>query len=168
MSAPPLPDAFGNYALGDFVEVVSPQAINWLPQTTGWWWLGAVLALLLLRSLWQRLRVWYHNRYRREAQRRLQQLSPDATGPDLALKVNKLLKLTAMAAYSRERVASLSGQEWVDFLQQQTAAPVFSEQQCGTLAAGMYRAQPLDNANGQNLIKASLEWVRDHREVQHD
>ena len=40
MSAPPLPDTFGNYALGDFFEVVSPAAISWLPQTAGWAWLG--------------------------------------------------------------------------------------------------------------------------------
>ena len=36
MSAPPLPEAFGNYALGDFVEVISPASISWLPQTPGW------------------------------------------------------------------------------------------------------------------------------------
>ena len=29
MSAPPLPDIFGNYALGEFVEVVAPNAISW-------------------------------------------------------------------------------------------------------------------------------------------
>ena len=33
VSAPPLPETFGNYALGDFAEVVSPAAISWLPQT---------------------------------------------------------------------------------------------------------------------------------------
>ena len=35
MSAPPLPDIFGNYILGDFVEVVSPENVSWLPQTVG-------------------------------------------------------------------------------------------------------------------------------------
>ncbi len=49
MSAPPLPDIFGNYVLGDFVEVVSPENISWLPQTAGWVWLGAFLLAVLLR-----------------------------------------------------------------------------------------------------------------------
>ena len=59
MSAPPLPDIFGNYVLGDFAEVVSPQAISWLPQTIGWAWLGVALLVLLLRYLFKWIRKWY-------------------------------------------------------------------------------------------------------------
>ena len=65
MSAPPLPDAFGNYALGDFVEVVSPAAISWLPQTAGWAWLGLAALALALYKGWRWLQHWHRNRYRR-------------------------------------------------------------------------------------------------------
>ncbi len=33
MSLPPLPETFGNYALHEFSEVASPDAISWLPQS---------------------------------------------------------------------------------------------------------------------------------------
>jgi hypothetical protein len=167
MSAPPLPETFGNYALDDFIEVVSPAAVSWLPQTSGWWWLSAALLLTLLNYGWKRLRAWYRDRYRREAVQRLQQLLPAAGEPELVSQVNKLLKLTAITAYSREQVASLSGQEWVDFLQRQTTEPLFSPEQGQTLATGAYRVKTLEAGNGRALIAASLAWVQGHQATQH-
>lgn len=162
MSAPPLPDAFGNYALGDFVEVVSPQAVSWMPQTIGWWWLGAALLGLGLHYLWRRLRHWYRNRYRREAVQRLQALPGDDPFEQL-LEVNKLLKLTAMQAYTREQVASLSGQDWADFLNSQCAAPTFSPAQCQALTTAVYGSGAVDRDAIVALIDASLNWVREHQ-----
>jgi hypothetical protein len=167
VSAPPLPEAFGNYALGDFVEVVSPAAINWLPQTIGWWWLGAFLLALTLRKLWQRLRHWYRNRYRREGLQRLQSLTTEEPAEKLR-EVNKLLKLVAMAAYSRERVASLSGPDWAEFLNRQCPAPAFSAAQCQALAGDIYRPDNIDSAALSALIEASGNWVREHQETLDD
>lgn len=163
MSAPPLPESFGNYALGEFAEVVAPQAVSWLPQTTGWWWLGAALLGVALHQCWQRLRHWYRNRYRREAAVRLQQLPVAGAADKLAGEANKLLKLAAMAAYSREEVARLSGEEWVDFLNRQCRTPSFSADQLRLLAVGAYSAQALDQAAGQALISACVNWVFEHR-----
>jgi hypothetical protein len=159
VSAPPLPEVFGNYALGEFVEVVSPPAISWLPQTAGWWWLGMVLLGVALYYSWKTLCHWYRNRYRREAANLLLRLSP---GEDVVPEVNRLLKLTALAAYSRERVASLSGKEWTEFLNKQCPAPPFDSGQARLLALGAYTLQPVNTVTGQQLIAASLNWVRQH------
>ena len=164
MSAPPLPEAFGNYALGDFVEVVSPAAISWLPQTTGWAWLGVALLLLALHRGWRALRHWYCNRYRREAAARLRQLDIDAAGAELVAEINKLLKLTAMIAYSREQVASLYGSQWADFLNRQCPSAPFSTEQRQLLATGAYQPSPLEPATGRALVDASLSWIREHLE----
>ncbi len=163
MSAPPLPDAFGNYALGDFVEVVSPQAVSWLPQTPGWWWLGAGLLALCLHRAWQRLRHWYRNRYRREAEERLQRLRGAAAGPELVSEANKLLKLAAMAAYSREGVARLSGRDWVDFLERCYPEPLFSEEHNELLAVGAYRLEAPGPGVAESLLDACILWVRGHQ-----
>ncbi len=162
MSAPPLPDIFGNYALGDFVEVVSPAAISWLPQTAGWAVLAALLAVLLLRYGWRRLRHWYRNRYRREALARLRVIAQSAQ-QDTLVELNKLLKLTALAAYSREQVARLSGQEWVAFLNQRCASPPFSPEHGRLLAQGVYEGAAVSDATRQALHGACLAWVENHR-----
>jgi hypothetical protein len=166
-SAPPLPEAFGNYALGDFVEVVSPQAISWLPQTTGWWWLGAVLLAVFAQYAWRRLRYWYRNRYRREATERLRQLGDTADQSTLVAELNRLLKLTALAAFSREQVASLSGEAWVNFLNRQCTTPPFSAQQGQLLALGTYTGQTVATENRQQMVDACITWVREHENTAH-
>lgn len=167
MSAPPLPEAFGNYALGEFVEVVSPAAISWWPQTTGWWWVGAALVAVLGRYGWRRLRHWYRNRYRREAAARLQQLAATTAHDNWLLEINRLLKLTALAAFSREQVASLSGDAWVSFLNRQCETPPFSSQQGQLLALGAYTCQTVEAAHRQQMVDACLTWVREHENTAH-
>ena len=163
MSAPPLPQAFGNYALGDFIEVVSPQDVSWLPQTPGWWLLAAGLLALALHRGWRWLRHWYRNRYRREALTRLQQISAEHQQQALVREVNKLLKITAIAAYSRPAVASLCGEQWAEFLNRQCTAPPFTAELAQLLATGAYRTQALTANQSQALLEASLDWVREHR-----
>jgi len=162
MSAPPLPEAFGNYALGDFVEAVAPAAISWWPQTAGWWWLGAALGAFAAHRGWKFLRRWYRNRYRREAAARLQRLAGDAAGKTLVADVNRLLKLTALVAYSRQQVARLSGEEWVNFLNRHCPTPPFSPAQGELLALAPYTGRALDAGTGGQLLAASLAWVRQH------
>ena len=163
MSAPPLPEAFGNYALGDFAEVVAPPAINWLPQTAGWKWVGILLLAALLYRAGKYVAHWYRNRYRREAAARIRAL-PDATDPSgLVSELNRLLKLTTLAAWPREEVARLSGEEWVNFLNRQCPAPPFDGRQCRLLATGAYCPEAPDGAAREALVTASLAWVEQHR-----
>ena len=168
MSAPPLPDTFGNYALGDFVEVASPAAISWWPQTPGWWWLGAALLGFALYRAWRGLRHWYRNRYRREAASRLQEIAAGTTQAGLVADINRLLKITAIAAYSREQVARLSGQEWVDFLNHHCPAAPFSTAQSQLLAEAAYTGYPVDAQAGQQLLNACLVWVQLHESASGD
>lgn len=165
MSAPALPEIFGNYTLGEFVEVVSPGGVSWLPQTVGWYWLGAALLVLLARYGWRRLRRWHRNRYRREAAQRLAQVARSA--PErLPGELNSLLKLAAMAGFGRETVARLDGAAWVDFLNAQCDHRLFDEQLAPYLAAGPYRPMPVTDAAREQLVQASARWLLEHREPQ--
>lgn len=163
MSAPVLPDIFGNYLLGEaFVEVVSPGAVSWLPQTAGWAWLGVIAMALIVRGAYQRLRRWYRNRYRREAIARLLQLSDSPDRASWLVELNKLLKLTALAGFSREQVARLSGGEWIDFLNRQCTEAPFSAEHRELLASGIYKGEMLEDSTREQLLAASLTWVRTH------
>ena len=162
MTAPPLPEIFGNYALKDFAEVAPPDSISWLPQTVGWLWLGAAVLAFTFHYLWRRLRHWYSNRYRREAVARLQALAGNAGATEFVADINRVLKITALVAYSREKVAKLSGEGWVNFLNQQCEQPPFTGNHMELLANSVYRVQALDLQREQ-LIQASVIWVEQHR-----
>ncbi len=96
MKPPPLPPAFGNYALGDLAEVVPPEPVSWLPQTTGWAVLGLIGLGFALRYAWRRLQRWHRNRYRREASGQLHAMAAQDDGT-LTAQVNRLLKLAVLA-----------------------------------------------------------------------
>ena len=161
MSAPALPEIFGNYALQDFAEIVSPENISWLPQTAGWLWLGLVLLGLALHYAWRALKHWYRNRYRREAIDRLQALAGLIESSELVAEINRVLKITALVAYSREAVAKLSGDDWAQFLNRQCEQPPFNTAQLELLATAAYRGQM---AGGQQqLLQASVQWVEQHQ-----
>ena len=78
------------------------------------------------------------------------------------MELNKLLKLTALAAFSREQVARLSGEEWVDFLNQHCTTPPFSLEHKDILTTGAYKKRALAENTRQQLLAASFTWVRSH------
>lgn len=163
MRAPALPEVFGNYALGDFVELVAPESVSWLPQTAGWVWLGAAALAWLAHYGWLKARLWYRNRYRREALVRLEALSRNPESQDLLPELNKLLKLVAVTAYPREKVARLSGQPWAEFLKLECPSTAFSEPQLELLTIGSYREVEIDPTTVSNLLRAGQLWIREHR-----
>lgn len=164
MSAPPLPEAFGNYALGDFVEVTSPASISWVPQTPGWLLVAAVIAWYVGRWAWRRLAQWYRNRYRREALARLQTISSSASCLN---ELSTLLKITAVAAYDRPETAQLNGPPWPEFLNRKCASEPFDEELSALLAEGIYRQVSLSDNQRDRLLEAARVWITGHREKEH-
>ena len=166
MSLPPLPDVFGNYALVGFHDIVAPAAINWLPQTPGWWLVAAIIGVLLARWIGRKLRHWYRNRYRGEALRRLQSIA-DIADEGFIGELNKLLKITALAAYSRPEVARLTGPAWVEFLNTRCDTR-FVIEQATALATGSYLPQTLSQPTRDALLETSRGWILHHRVSEHD
>jgi len=107
-------------ALRSLHDIVLPEPISWLPQTWGWALVATILVAsgLVLAVNW--IRRYRANAYRREAKailveiRRL--LDQPATRRDGIRQLGELLKRTALAAWARNEVASLSQEEWVRFL----------------------------------------------------
>jgi Domain of unknown function (DUF4381) len=163
MSAPPLPDVFGNYALGDFVEVVAPGPVSWWPQTVGWLCLGLLLAVFASLFAWRKLRHWHANRYRREAALEIRKLAAGEHTEPLLAELNRLLKRVALAAYPRDEVAMLSGLPWAEFLSRQCDIPSFDDSQLELLASGGYRQLEIDGELASELMDAAMLWIESHR-----
>ena len=159
---PSLPPLFGNPLLrGELHEIISPEPIDWLPQTLGWQILGLVLAIALLRRSWRLFRFWLRNRYRREAQQRLRDLGPSAS----AVAVNAVLQLTAMTATSRREVAALTGAPWCHWLQTRTNATIFSRDSLQILGAALYDPQSdVSSARRDALVREAHLWIDQHED----
>jgi len=172
---PELPERFGNPLLrGSLVEIEALGAINWVPQTPGWYALALLLAGWSGRRLWHRTRRWLRNRYRREALKRLKGVQ---SLPNLEA-INTLLKLTAMVASSRKEVAPLTGQDWCLWLQSRTPEPIFSSISMELLGKSIYQGEtndatpPIDKHPENTLNQGALNtlfdevegWILTHRD----
>ena len=152
-------------SLQNLNDIVVPPPAPWWPPAPGWYIAGAILALLLLWRIyifWQASR---RNRYRRAA---LKELSLIRTQGDAAAlrRLPLLLKRTALSAWPREEVASLSGQAWHEFLDRTAQTKLFTGgagQILNQLAyTGRDTAPPAAKDAG-TLLAASEFWLTNHR-----
>jgi len=119
---PPKPDPALQMALQSLHDIVLPEPVSWLPQTWGWMLVAAVLTAVVVIAALRWTMRYRANAYRREA---LSMLGPiqhlldqPATRREGVRQLGELLKRTALAAWPRGEVASLSNKDWVSFLKE--------------------------------------------------
>ncbi|WP_235913391.1 DUF4381 domain-containing protein [Brucella tritici] len=112
-------------ALRSLHDIAVPPPVSWLPQTWGWGLLAAFL-LLGIAILTVRWVIRYRrNAYRREALHALESISNSTpTGRSPAIEIAELMKRTALSAWPRTDVATLSGSQWVGFLERHSPEPL--------------------------------------------
>ena len=133
-----------------------PPPISMMPQTPGWIVVGLILAAgtaLALRAWWRHRRA---NAYRRHALREL------STIPDEATAVATLLRRVALAGFPREKVASLSGQDWLTFLDRTGKTTGFSQGPGQVMLTAPYKGGSVSAS--PDLVRLARKWIRDHRQ----
>lgn len=153
-------------SLDNFVDVVSADPISWWPPAVGWWFVMGLVALWSLVYLIQRIRRWLRDRYRREALHLLEQIDASSEKGQLArlVQIDSLLKRVALAAYPRERVASLSGIEWMRFLESTGKDHAFQTEPLVRLAsaASDLDTDELSDQHWKTIITTCEKWIRSH------
>lgn len=165
LALPPLPDRFGNPLVRDFNEIVPAADVDWLPQTMGWYLLGGFVAIATARRLTRSIRKWLRNRYRREALKRLAQMTAQS---ELSVTdINALLKTTAMVAASRAEVAALAGTDWTDWLVARAEPAEKVRLFTGYLGDRLYMNNallPIAHDDTAKLLSAVRWWILHHRD----
>jgi hypothetical protein len=138
--------------LHDFYQPPSPA---WTPQTAGWYILFAIVGLLVVWMGVHLVRGWLANRYRRAALRELVLLPPS--------EFSALLKRTALEAWPRERVASLSGAAWLNFLDEAVGEETFRLAPADRIEEIALQTVTLSNEDEHALRETVATWIRRHR-----
>jgi Domain of unknown function (DUF4381) len=138
--------------LHDFYQ---PPPPSWRPQTPTWYALFAIIALLLLWFIIREIKKWIANRYRREALRGLAALPPE--------RFSELLKRTALSAWPREKVAPLSGQPWLNFLDTSAPGDLFHHAPADRIEEIALRSEKLSTEDERSLRETIATWIRRHR-----
>lgn len=139
--------------LANLRDIVEPSPVPWWPPAPGWWWLLTIVGLIVVGAAVLGWRHWRANAYRRVALRELR-------GSDNVALIAELLKRTALVAYPRARVASLTGRAWVDWLAETGGQPVPASV-CQVLTVGPYSGREFEELG--ELVSFAESWIRRHQ-----
>jgi hypothetical protein len=142
-------------------DIALPPPVNWWPPAPGWYWISAVLLMILALAVASMLRRFFANRYRRAALKESERISEARWPPSTA---SALLKRTAMAAWGRGKIAGLSGKAWLEWLNDHCEPAVFNGDIARLLAESAYdERQEISQPQLQGLLRAVRLWIRNHR-----
>ncbi|WP_170481976.1 DUF4381 domain-containing protein [Ruegeria arenilitoris] len=130
-----------------------PNPISMMPQTWGWVVLAVLLFGLIALAALTYLRHRNINAYRRQA---LLELGVSNDNP---AKIAEILRRTALVAYPRRQVASLYGENWLNFLRQTAEKNELTNELGQILLEAPYR----DNPDNPCLTNFAQRWIRTHQ-----
>jgi len=142
-------------------DIHLPEAIGWWPPAIGWWLL-AVLIVLLIVFLY-----WFYKRLTRKTAIKTAKKNLAIIKENPALDNNQklrdlsmLVRRVAISVSPRAEVASLTGHQWLAFLDKSVIGAPFSEG-CGQLLTeAPYRnIQPTEQEISQ-LISLCEDWLK--------
>lgn len=143
--------------LADLRDIHLPDSIPWWPPAVGWWVLLA-LGLGLCVVGW-----WLIRRRRRSARRaalkELKVLRHAYREGERALapQLSSLLRRYALTLFTRERVAGLTGQAWLEFLDRTARMRQFSRGPGNALVSAPYSGQATGDTD--ELLALAEQWI---------
>ena len=145
-------------------DIHLPEPISWWPPAPGWWMvLGVVIflfALLFILRRRARLRRWRREARTVIAQLKQQHKQQPETGLAVVEQLSVLMRRVATTRFPAGRVASLSGEQWLTFLDDQMKSDNLFQQGAGRLLVDApYRPQHVNIPQVEALIKLCEKWI---------
>jgi hypothetical protein len=143
-----------------------PEPVSWWPPAPGWWLLVLLGLVLLGLAL-----VWILRRRRRRAPARAAArelaalraaLARDGDAGAFLRGLSRLLRRYALTRFPRERVAGLTGADWLAFLDAHGGGGRFAAGPGRWLADAPYRPAPELPAGALGDLAA--DWIRHNRD----
>ena len=159
-----LPDALAAdkdpASLDRLADIVTLPPVSWWPPTFAWnMVIASVLVLLsaIAYTAWLRRR---NNAYRVTA---LAELARVGQNPAAVLHIAEILKRTALSTAPRQNVAALSGERWVQWLNQTGNGVIFSERSQQILSEYLYGAGQPGDEEIKVLASTARRWIEKHQ-----
>lgn len=152
-----------NDPVAGLIDVPLPHEVSLLPQTWASRTAVVVLFVAAVVSIYRLIRSHRKNRYRREALAELKRLTGTSlTSGELFARLSMLVRRTALAAFPREQVASLTGPAWLSFLDRTSGSSRFSSGIGQLLASAPYQREPAGDPELRALTALVRQWIRGH------
>jgi hypothetical protein len=150
-------------------DIIVPASVPWWPPAPGWYWVLGLIGVILLTALIKGFVRWQGNRYRREALAELARQETALQNAELRgaalLGLAELLKRTAVTAFLREDIATLTGPKWFAFLDHTSRSSGFRDALGAMLENAIYDPRTADTLDPQrlhSLVEAIRRWIQHH------
>jgi hypothetical protein len=140
-------------SLDNLSDIAIPPPVSWWPLAPGWWVVIGIAVLVIAVAAWKMWLRWQANAYRRAA---LDELGNAKTVSTIA----EILKRTALAAFPRVDVASLSGSAWCQRLSDTMGREVPANV-VDALTRGVF--ERTTTVQMDELRDFAAEWITNHR-----
>jgi len=141
------------------IDMPLPASIGLWPQTIAARvvCIAILIAVVVMVGRW--LYMWHVNRYRRAALADLDRILKGSSAV-IVSQLALLVRRTALAVFPRQKVAELSGEAWLAFLDRSYGGHEFSAGAGRALSRGPYEPPHEDAAAGlPDLVR---RWIRMH------
>lgn len=145
-----------------------PGALSWWPPAPGWWVLALLTLSLAGLTAWRIARRRRCHAAARQAERELDALrtllAEQGDAGVFVRNLSILLRRFAIVSYSRRRVAALTGEAWLGFLDDHGGDGRFAEGVGRQLAELPYRP-PVTPVPTEEMALLVERWIKQNREV---
>ena len=151
----------------DLRDIHAAAAPGLWPPAPGWWLLAIVLVALLAIGIPWLLRRYRLHRLKTQIMDELDTLTDykyKENNVELLAQLSILLRRIALRRYSREQVASLTGSDWLRFLDATGGGGDFEHGVGQVLETGPYQAHNED-LPAEALLALARRWVQKNIEV---
>lgn len=144
-------------------DIHLPAAPDFWPPAPGWWVLAALLSGL---AAWAAVLLWRQFRIRRQRRRilalleQMEHSSGRTVTPEFLVQLSNLIRRLALMRFPRREIASLTGQDWLRFLDRSGGDGQFCDGAGRVLAQGPYMRSVPDAVDGRALTNLVRQWIR--------
>ena len=141
-------------------DIHLPEAIGWWPPAFGWWLLAVLIPLLIVFFYWLYKRLTRRTAIK-TAKNNLAAIkqNPALDNSQKLRELSMLIRRVAISVNPRTEAASLTGRQWLAFLDSSITGASFSEG-CGRLlATAPYRNTPPSELEISQLISLCEDWL---------
>lgn len=150
----------------DLEPITAPPPIPAWPPQPGWYVIGAILLMgivFLLREFYLKRK---RNEYRKISLQELEKVKSMPIDEKAFRQLNLILKSTALYAFKREKVASLTGKAWLQFLESSCSSIKLTDTSAKVLVNSMYNKNTsleLTPIEWKDILTTAAVWIKDHK-----
>lgn len=145
-------------------DIHLPESASFWPLALGWWLLLAIVVAVVTWLIVKTLKRAKQRKYRAKIFAKFDSLEKKfKANPSNAViaEINTLLRQIAVTYYPRSKIASLTGGDWLQFLDKSGDTQDFSRGAGRILIEAPYRLEKeVENLNIKELIPLVRSWTR--------